>query len=156
MVDASLVMSASPLVNLAQAIHLPSHRFLLTTSSDAEISTRIVLHLFIPTPVSDNGGIGSGSDSRSGSESAGSSSSGKSSYSRSIITWRGHLDLDRNVSLACSDVGDSQGSEIKVEQEILADAIKKGYLHVDMPMTNRKELSKAETLHVSLSKQLTE
>lgn len=33
---------------------------------------------------------------------------------------------------------------------VLANAIKKGYLHVDMPMTNKKTLSKAETLHVSL------
>lgn len=39
--------------------------------------------------------------------------------------------------------------DIQVEQGVLAEAVKKGYLHVDMPMTNRKQLSKAETLDVS-------
>jgi hypothetical protein len=37
----------------------------------------------------------------------------------------------------------------QVEQDVLADAIKRGYLHVDMPMTNMTELSSAETLDVS-------
>jgi hypothetical protein len=100
MVDASLIMSDSPLLNLSQAIHLPSHRFLLTTSSDAESSTRVNLHLFAPTPASDNGG--SGSAGGSGSDSGHSSASGKSSYSRSIITWNGHIDLNGEVSQAGS------------------------------------------------------
>lgn len=37
----------------------------------------------------------------------------------------------------------------QVEQDVFADAIKRGYLHVDMPMTNTTELSVAEELDVS-------
>jgi hypothetical protein len=85
MVDQSLIMSSSPLADLVQAIHLPSHRFLLTTSTNIESDSIIDLHLFAPTPISDG---------RRGSSSNGSSSDGSGSGSRSIITWRGEINLD--------------------------------------------------------------
>ena len=90
MVDSKLTMSTSPLVNLVQAIHLPSHRFLLTTSANPDSGSIIDLHLFAPTPASDR-------DERNGEGSGtGSSSSSASSKSgpRSIITWQGQIDLD--------------------------------------------------------------
>lgn len=90
MVDSTLTMSTSPLVDLVQAIHLPSHRFLLTTSANPDSGSIIDLHLFAPTPVSDRddtNGEGSGTGSSS------SSTSGKAGP-RSIITWQGQIDLD--------------------------------------------------------------
>jgi hypothetical protein len=95
MVDPSLILTMStppsPLVDLVQAIHLPSHRFLLTTSANPESASLIDLNLFAPRPVSDD------RDMRDDSESSGSSSS---LASRSIITWRGEIDLDK--SKVCS------------------------------------------------------
>ena len=91
MVDSSLTleMSTSPLVDLVQAIHLPSYRFLLTTSVNPESSSLVDLNLFAPRPVSDGDerdhSVSSGSGSRSGSSTPGS---------RSIITWRGEIDTD--------------------------------------------------------------
>ena len=90
MVDSTLTMSTSPLVDLVQAIHLPSHRFLLTTSANPDSGSIIDLHLFAPTPAGDRdyaNGEGSGTGSSS------SSTSGKSGP-RSIITWHGQIDLD--------------------------------------------------------------
>lgn len=100
MVDASLIMSTSsstsPLVDLTQAIHLPSHRFLLVTSSDGESPSRVKLQLFAPTPVSDSdGGRGSRSESAGSIASASGSSLG---YIPSIITWTGYIELDEEVS----------------------------------------------------------
>jgi hypothetical protein len=89
MVDPSLVRTMStppsPLVDLVQAIHLPSHRFLLTTSANPESGSLVDLNLFAPKPISDD------RETRDDSESSGSSSA--ISGSRSIITWRGEIDL---------------------------------------------------------------
>jgi len=98
MVDSTLTMSTSPLVDLVQAIHLPSHRFLLTTSANPDSSSIIDLHLFAPTPVSD-GDTRNGEESGTGSSS--SSTSGKAGP-RSIITWQGQIDLDDTDVSPCS------------------------------------------------------
>jgi hypothetical protein len=90
MVDSKLTMSTSPLVDLVQAIHLPSHRFLLTTSANPDSGSIIDLHLFAPTPASDRD---SATGEGSGSGSSSSSTSGKSGP-RSIITWQGQIDLN--------------------------------------------------------------
>jgi hypothetical protein len=93
-------MSTSPLVDLVQAIHLPSHRFLLTTSANTVSASIVDLYLFAPTPASDNHeheddrqDTGSGSGSGSSSDSSGSNTAQKG-RSRSIITWHGQIDID--------------------------------------------------------------
>lgn len=92
MVVASLTMSTSPLVNLVQAIHLPSFRFLLTTSVADPSATSIDLHLFAHTPSSD----GNGGDSSDGS---GSGYGADGNRLPTIIVWEGKLDLKaRDVS----------------------------------------------------------
>jgi hypothetical protein len=93
MVDSSLTMSTTPLVDLVQAIHLPSHRFLLTTSANPDSDSIIDLYLFAPTPASDTYGEGNGDGIGSGSGSSPSSTSSKSG-ARSIITWQGQIDLN--------------------------------------------------------------
>lgn len=59
-------LSTSPLVNLVQAIHLPSHKFLLATSPSETSSTKVALHLFAHTPKSDGSRGGSESGSADG------------------------------------------------------------------------------------------
>lgn len=96
-----IMSSTSPLINLVQAIHLPSHKFILTTSPSATSPNRVVLHLFAHTPKSDgNGGSGSGSDSDAGVRSASGSTSGSGvGYGADgnrlplIIVWQGEIKL---------------------------------------------------------------
>ena len=108
-------MAPSPLVNLVQAIHLPSHKFLLATSLSEPSSSKIALHLFAHTPKSDGSrggsetgsadgninGNGPGGREGSGSLSRGGSSTGNvigygadGNRLPSIIVWEGELDLD--------------------------------------------------------------
>jgi hypothetical protein len=102
MVDSALTMSTSPLVDLVQAIHLPSHRFLLATSANPDSASIIDLYLFAPTPASDHD---SGKENASGSGSSSSSLSSQSAF-RSIITWQGQIDLDeQEVSFPSSCFG---------------------------------------------------
>ena len=100
-------MSTSPLVNLIQAIHLPSHKFLLTTSPSESSTSKITLHLFAHTPKSDGSRVGSetGSPASAGGTGTSSGNAGGSSNGNaigygadgnrlpSIIVWEGELDL---------------------------------------------------------------
>lgn len=110
MVVASLTMSATPLVNLVQAIHLPSHRFLLTTSAAEASPHKVTLHLFAHTPSSDGNG-GSSSDG------SGSGYGADGNRLPSIIVWEGELDLKVKgvgASLCGSTAG---GMVIKAEMQ---------------------------------------
>jgi len=99
---------SSPLVNLVQAIHLPSHRFLLITSPSEGESTKVQLHLFTPTPSSSDG--------------------------PPIVIWEGEIDLE----------------EQDAEEGVLAEAIKGGLLHVDVPMTGRKDLGTVDRVDLKI------
>lgn len=117
MVNASLIMpstststsattsgTTSPLVNLVQAIHLPSHRFLLTTSPSASASSDVIqLHLFAHTPASDGDG---------GSNSAGRGPGYGPDGNRlpMIIVWEGELDTKaQGVSHVVTDCLTTRG-----------------------------------------------
>lgn len=115
-------METSPLVNLVQAIHLPSHKFLLATSQSATSDSKIALHLFAHTPKSDGSrggsetgsadgntiliGNGNGNGNGNGGGSASGSSKGDAvGYGAdgnrlpAIIVWEGEVDLEeRDVS----------------------------------------------------------
>ena len=109
-------MEISPLVNLVQAIHLPSHKFLLATSQSATSDSKIALHLFAHTPKSDGsrGGSETGSadgnailigNGNGGGSASGSSKGDAVGYGAdgnrlpAIIVWEGEVDLEeRDVS----------------------------------------------------------
>lgn len=64
--SSNMPLSTSPLVNLVQAIHLPSHKFLLATSPSETSLTKVALHLFAHTPKSDGSRGGSENGSADG------------------------------------------------------------------------------------------
>lgn len=82
----------SPLANLIQSIHLPSHRFLLLTHPSAQSPTKIELRLFAyppssrppsPTAISENG---TGNDT-------------------GLLLWVGEMDLEEEDGEVSVDMG---------------------------------------------------